>query len=80
MSFTVERKTSSIDVVRFDVRGVTYKIALLDDGLVIDPTLLLFREDEEEAIATIHLDPESVCTARFGYAYDHHIVVRRSSE
>jgi len=42
-------------------RGVAYKIAVLDDGLATDPTLLIFREDEEVAILTLHLDPDAAC-------------------
>jgi hypothetical protein len=48
--------------VRVTVRGHTYKVVVLDDGLDTDPTFLLFRDDEEEAIATVHLDPKAMCT------------------
>lgn len=46
----------------FHARGVTYKVALLDEQEVeTDPTLLLFRGDEEDALVTIHLTPGAPC-------------------
>ena len=48
----------------FEVRGVKYALTILDDGgeVPLDPTLLLFREDEEVAIMTVHLDPKVACS------------------
>ena len=55
--------------VHFTVRGVSYKIGLLDEAEVdLDPTLLVFREDEEEAIFTMHLDPDADCRDGHGIA------------
>jgi hypothetical protein len=40
----------------FDARGITYTIALLDEPEVDnDPTLLVFRDDDEEPLVSIHL-------------------------
>lgn len=60
------------------VRGIDYKIGILDDGLDTDPTLLVFRGDEETAVATIHLDPEAKCLAWPGSIS--HVVVRAGEE
>ena len=55
--------------VHFTARGVSYKIGLLDEPEVdLDPTLLVFREDEEEAIFTMHLDPGADCHDGHGIA------------
>lgn len=49
-------------IATIHARGITYKVALLDDPEVeLDPTLLLFRGDEEEAVVTIHLTPGAPC-------------------
>ena len=48
--------------VHIYVRGIEYKMAVLDDDEVeLDPTLLIFRELEEEAVATVHLTPGAPC-------------------
>ena len=49
---------------RFVIDGIEYKIALLDErdaGNDLDPTLLVYRGLEEEAILTFHLDPDCPC-------------------
>ena len=49
--------------ITFEVRGTSYSLTVLDDeGLTNDPTLLIFREDEEEAFVTAHLTPDADCT------------------
>lgn len=68
---------------RFVVNDIEYKLALLNDPEVsTDPTLLLFREDEEEAIATIHLDPSASCNYFLHRAdrHDGHIIARPEEE
>ena len=59
---------------RFNARGLTYTVHLLDDLEVLsDPTVLVFREDESVAIATVHLNPEAEC---LGPDNESHVVVR----
>ena len=49
-------------LVDFMSQGHHYTIGLLEEEQVdTDPTLLLFRDDEEEAVATIHLRPGAAC-------------------
>lgn len=49
-------------ITTIHARGIAYKLALMDDPEVeTDPTLLLFRGDEEEAAVTIHLTPGAPC-------------------
>lgn len=57
-----------------EARGIKYKLAVIDDDLDTDPTVLLFRGDEEEAVATIHLNPASECGAALGD--NSHVIVR----
>lgn len=46
----------------FTVRGVPYTLGILDEeDNPLDPTLLLFRRDEEEAFITVHLNPQAEC-------------------
>lgn len=47
----------------FTIDSVEYKVALLDErpDADFDPTLLIFRGLEEEAIFTMHLDPDCAC-------------------
>lgn len=48
--------------ITFTVRGQEYSFTVLDEAAVdLDPTVLLFRGDEEEAIMTLHLDPAAKC-------------------
>jgi len=50
---------------RFVIDGIEYTIALLDerdDGNDLDPTLLVFRALEEEAILTFHVLAGTPCT------------------
>lgn len=51
--------------------GTSYAIHVVDErpDMDLDPTLNVFRGDEEEPIATIHLNPEAPC-------YDHHVIAR----
>jgi hypothetical protein len=66
------------DPIELEVRGVRYVITVLDEPeLETDPTLLIFREDEEEAIVTAHLDSAAPCTA---HGVDGHVVVREPAE
>lgn len=66
----------------FTVRGVPYTLGVLDEEEnegwsgegVLDPTLLLFRRDEEEAFMTIHLDAEADCHD------DSHLVLEKEAE
>lgn len=63
-------------------RGVQYRVTIIDDQLATDPTLLIFRENEEEAIVTAHLDPRATCNY-FGSRserIDGHIVVREEED
>ena len=47
---------------QFTVRGVPYTLGILDEeDNPLDPTLLLFRRDEEEAFITVHLNPQAEC-------------------
>lgn len=62
----------------FEARGVTYKMTVLDDGLTHDPTLLVFRNDEEEPVVTAHLRPGSDCGSF--PPYGDHITVRPIEE
>lgn len=49
----------------FTVRGHTYRIHLLDEREVdTDPTLVIYRDQEEVPIITAHLDPASPCKER----------------
>jgi len=49
-------------LVDFTSEGHHYTIGLLEEEQVdTDPTLLLFRDDEEEAVATVHLRPGAPC-------------------
>lgn len=54
--------------VRLTAVGHTFSICIVDDEEVPgDPTILVFRDDEEAPVAVIHLDNEtSDCTD-----YDH---------
>jgi hypothetical protein len=53
---------TSQDTARFIVDGVEYKIGILNEPEVdTDPTFLIFRGLEEEAILTFHLDPDCPC-------------------
>lgn len=48
----------------FRIDGIEYRIALLDerdDGNDLDPTLLVYRGLEEEAILTFHVLPGAPC-------------------
>lgn len=51
-------------VFRSVIRGDEFKIALLEEDVDTDPTILLFRNDEEEAAITIHLTPGAPCQER----------------
>jgi hypothetical protein len=49
---------------RFVIDGIEYKIALLDErdaGNDLDPTLLVYRGLEEDAILTLHILPGTDC-------------------
>jgi hypothetical protein len=48
-----------------------FKFVLLDEqpDVDTDPTFLLFRDEEEVAIATVHLNPDAPCHER-----DHMVV------
>jgi hypothetical protein len=56
---------------RFTSDGVEYIVHVVDErpDADLDPTLNVFRGDEEEPIATLHLNPEAPC-------YDNHIIAR----
>jgi hypothetical protein len=53
-------------IATFDIDGVQYKVGLLDERPDVDhdPTFLLFRGDEEEAVVTVHISPFAGCTDR----------------
>jgi len=57
----------------FKARGIPYRVSVIDDELKTDPTVLIFRENEEIAVATIHLTPGAECVAA---ANTSHVVVR----
>lgn len=43
----------------------TFTFALLNEQEIdLDPTFLIFRDDEEVAIVTAHLNPDAPCTDR----------------
>ena len=70
---------SQSDSASFTIRGRRYKVGYLDEPDVdTDPTILIFRDDEEVAIATIHLDPTARCTAWPGSVS--HVVARAGEE
>lgn len=75
-------KGSDVDrwPARFVSRGINYSITLLDEGADVDtdPTLLLFREDEEEAVVTVHLTPHTTCNEDADGVS--HVVVREGEE
>jgi hypothetical protein len=65
----------TISPIDFTVRGIAYKLAILDDGDIdLDPTLLIFRELEEEAIVTLHLNPGAPCRS------EGHLVAREAED
>jgi len=43
--------------------GVKYSIQIVDErpNMQLDPTICLFRGDEEDPIAMIHLNPKNAC-------------------
>jgi hypothetical protein len=46
----------------FTVDGVAYVITVMQEPEVAnDPTLLLFRGDDEEPLVTLHLNPDAPC-------------------
>jgi hypothetical protein len=70
-----------MSLTKFQARGVNYNVVLLDETDVdTDPTLLVFREDEEIAVATIHLTPGSPCVAYPDDKYQSHVVVRAGGD
>jgi len=66
-----------MELATFVARDVKYRVAIVDDGLELDPVVLIFRGDEEEAVATIHLKPGSPCQAYGDYG---HVVVREEED
>jgi len=59
-----------------------YQIGIDEDEGGSDPILAVFRNDEEEAIATLHLNPDFNCNylMRPSERADGHIVVRPEPE
>lgn len=57
--------------------GVTYTISIVDErpDMELDPTLNVFRGDEEEPIVTLHLNPVCPC-----YEKDHIIAREKEQE
>ena len=48
---------------QFQSDGTIYTIVINDErpDMDLDPTLAVFRGDEEEPVATLHLNPEAAC-------------------
>lgn len=47
---------------RITIRNTQYRVVVLDEPEVdLDPTLCVYRDLEEEPIATVHLDPDASC-------------------
>jgi hypothetical protein len=57
---------------QFQSDGKVYTIVINDErpDMDLDPTLAVFRGDEEDPIATLHLNPEAAC-------YGGHIIARK---
>lgn len=53
-----------------------FLIVIVDErpGMDIDPTLNIYRDDEEEPVLTVHLDPDSVCVEAG------HVIVRERED
>ena len=50
--------------LRFRVNGLEHHVIVVDErsaGYSLDPTLTVFRGDEEEPVATVHLSHRAPC-------------------
>lgn len=59
----IDYVTADAEGITFQIDGDTYQIDIADErpDMDLDPTLAIFRNDEEEPIATVHLSPEAPC-------------------